>query len=96
MGKRIGFACIFLGIVCLLSAVGFIVCNRWEDNQAATLSQGLLENVQSMIDDPLPDDKTLPPDPTQKIPAEMATVEVDGYDCIGILSVPVLQLELRL
>ena len=94
MGKWVGIICIFLGVVCILSAVGFIVCNRWEDNRAATLSQGLLENVQSMIDDPLPDDKTLPPDPTQKIPAEMATVEVDGYDCIGILSVPVLEREL--
>ncbi|MBQ5841417.1 MAG: sortase, partial [Clostridia bacterium] len=26
--------------------------------------------------------------------AEMATVKVDGYDCIGILSVPILDLEL--
>ena len=34
------------------------------------------------------------PDDTEKIPTEMATVKVDGYDCIGILSVPVLNLEL--
>ena len=27
-------------------------------------------------------------------PAEMATIQVDGYDCIGILSVPALELEL--
>lgn len=98
MGKRIGIACIFLGIVCLLSAVGFIVCNRWEDNRAASLSQDLLQDVQNIIVAPqpelLPDDKVLPPDNTQKPPTEMATVEVDGYDCIGILSIPVLELEL--
>lgn len=27
-------------------------------------------------------------------PMEMATVKVDGYDCIGVLSIPVLELEL--
>ena len=27
-------------------------------------------------------------------PAEMATIEVDGYGCIGVLAVPVLELEL--
>ena len=32
--------------------------------------------------------------PEQFLPEEMATVKVDGYECIGILSVPVLDLEL--
>ena len=28
------------------------------------------------------------------IPQEMLTTQVDGYDCIGVLSIPVLELEL--
>ncbi|MEE0963059.1 MAG: sortase, partial [Ruminococcus bromii] len=49
--------------------------------------QDLLEDVQSIIEEPQPE---LPlPDDTK-----MGTVEVGGYDCIGILSVPVLDLEL--
>ena len=28
------------------------------------------------------------------IPKEMLTTQVDGYDCIGVLSIPVLELEL--
>ncbi len=92
MRKWIGVICVFLGVVCILSAVGFVGYNRWEEENAKQISQDLLADVQSIIDEPQPQ---LPlPDDTKKILAEMATVEVDGYDCIGILSVPVLNLEL--
>ena len=88
MRKWLGGLCVFLGALCILSAVGLAVYNRWEDAQADTLAQGLLADVQSKIKAPqLPDD-------TQRASAEMATVTVDGYDCIGILSIPVLELEL--
>ena len=92
MRKWIGVICVFLGVICMLSAVGFVAYNRWEDKHAEAVAQDLLEDVQSIIDKPQPE---LPlPDVTEKIPTEMATVKVDGYDCIGILSVPVLDMEL--
>lgn len=89
MRKWIGVICVFLGVVCILSSVGFVVYNRWEDKNAEEISQSLLEDVQSIIDK-----KTTRTDDTEKTPIEMSTVKVDGYDCIGILSVPVLDLEL--
>ena len=85
MRKRIGVICVFLGVVCLLSSVGFVAYNRWEDMNAKDIAQDLLENIQSIIKEKQPE---------QFLPEEMATVKVDGYDCIGILSVPVLDLEL--
>ena len=99
MRKWIGVICVFLGVICILSAIGFVAYNRWEDKNAEEIAQDLLEDVQSMIETtqpelPLPDDTVNLPGETEKIPAEMATVEVGGYDCIGILSVPVLDLEL--
>ena len=99
MRKRIGIICIFLGIACMLSSVGFIVYNRWEDQNAEKIAHNLLEEVQSVMSEkqppqPLPDDTVNLPDDPEVIPAEMATIPVDGYDCIGILSVPVLELEL--
>ena len=99
MRNWIGGICIFLGVVCILSAIGFGVYNRWEDRNAEEISQGLLADAQSMIRKPLPEpsvpDATVPaPGPVETTPVEMVTVEVDGYDCIGILSVPVLNLEL--
>ena len=99
MRKWIGVICVFFGVVCLLSSVGFIVHNRWENKNAEGIAQELLEDVQSIIDEkqpeqPLPDDTVNLPNAMEKLPAEMATVKVGGYDCIGILSVPVLDLEL--
>ena len=92
MRKWMGVICVFLGVVCILSAAGFAVYNRWEDNQAEETAQDLLADVQSIMDETQPQ-KPLPDD-TEQIPAEMETVNVGGYDCIGILSVPVLDLEL--
>lgn len=89
MRKWIGAICVFLGLACILSSVGFVVYNRWEDENAEEISQDLLEDVQNVIDQ-----KITGSDDTEKIPTEMVTAEVDGYDCIGILSVPVLDLEL--
>lgn len=91
MRKWIGIVCILLGVLCILSAVGFIVYNQWEDKNAKETAIGLLENVQSIINNTQPEQT--PPD-TENIPEEMATAKVDGYDCIGILSIPVLDLEL--
>ena len=99
MRKWIGVICIFLGVVCILSSVGFVVYNRWEDQNAEGIAKDLIEDVQSIMDEkqpeqPLPADTVNLPDDPEKIPTEMATVKVDGYDCIGVLSVPVLDLEL--
>ena len=92
MRKWIGVICVILGVVCILSAAGFLVYNRWEDNQAEETAQDLLADVQSIMDEKQPGQPL--PDDTEQIPAEMETVNVGGYDCIGILSVPVLDLEL--
>ena len=99
MRKWMGVICVILGVVCILSAAGFAVYNRWEDDQAEETAQDLLADVQSIMDEkqpgqPLPDAPVSLPYDTEKIPAEMETVNVGGYDCIGILSVPVLDLEL--
>ena len=99
MGKWMGVICVFLGVVCLLSAVGLVVYNRWEAGQAEDTAQALLADVQSIMDEKpqeqfLHDDTVNLPNHLEKRPTEMATVKVGGYDCIGILSVPVLELEL--
>ncbi len=106
MRKWVGVICVCIGVVCILCSVGFVVYNRWEDQSAEVIAQDLLKNVQSVMDEKqpeqalpddmvsFPDDTVSFPDDPEKIPAEMATVKVDGYDCIGVLSVPVLDLEL--
>lgn len=96
MRKRIGVVCVFLGVACLLSSVGFVLYNRWEDTNAGETAHALLADVQSILEEKAADSddpQTFPTD-TQQHPAEMATVQAGGYDCVGILSVPALDLEL--
>ena len=87
MRNWIGVICVFLGVLCMLSAIGFVAYNRWEDMNAKDVAQDFLEDVQSIINEEQSEQPLLND-------TKMATVEVDGYDCIGILSVPVLDLEL--
>ena len=91
MRKWIGIICMILGAACLLGAIGFMIRNRWEDEKAAQISQSFLENVQHAMEDAAQNDV-----PTEEadIPTEMAAIKVDGYDSIGILSIPVLELDL--
>lgn len=92
MRKWMGALCIFLGFVCILSAVGLVLYNRWEEKNAEETAHNIVENVHGIIDENKPDQPL--PDDAEKEPAEMSTVKVDGYDCIGILSIPALDLEL--
>lgn len=87
MRKWIGVICVFLGVLCILSAIGFVAYNRWEDMNAKDVAQDFLEDVQSIINEEQSEQPLLND-------TKMATVEVGIYDCIGILSVPVLDLEL--
>ncbi len=106
MCKWISAICIILGVACLLAAAGFVVYNRWEAKNAGETTQSLLENVQLGIEeqktnqpswhedgDPNGAQSEVHPEDLHP-PAQMATIQADGYDCIGILSVPVLDLEL--
>ena len=83
MRKWIGIICVLLGAICIISSVGFVAYNRWEDKHAEEIAQDLLDDVQNIIDE-FPTEQTVPDD-TETAPTEMATVKVDGYDCIGIL-----------
>ena len=49
MRKWIGTICIILGVACLLAAVGFVIYNRWEAENAADITQSLLQDVQLVI-----------------------------------------------
>ena len=100
MSKRVGILCIFLGVACLLGALGFVCYNRWEAGKAADQTRSILEEVQAVMATEAPEQtesqgECLPvPEFSEALPDRMPTISVDGYDCIGILSIPVLELEL--
>lgn len=96
MRKVFGICCIVLGICCLIGAVGFIVYNQREEENAQSASSDILQDVrenmrQNDYKESSWDESAENPEET---PKEMLTAKVDGYDCIGVLSIPVLELEL--
>lgn len=92
MRRIVGTGFIGLGLVCLLISLGFVVYNRYEASQGEKASQALLQDVQTnMMEEKLPEQ-------TQPLPEaalrQMQTVPVGDYESIGVLSIPVLELEL--
>ena len=101
MRRGFGVCCIILGICCLIASVGFIAYNHWEEENAKNASKNMLQDVRENILDntheensPEESDRDESVDIPVDIPQEMLTTQVDGYDCIGVLSIPVLELEL--
>ena len=104
MGKKLGIFCLLLGVCCLISSVGLLVHNHLEENRADNASDSLLQEVQEIIITPLPENNYEEEDSQNETaayentvidaPKEMPVIQVDGYNCIGVLSIPVLELEL--
>ena len=84
MGRRIGVICVLLGVVCLFCSIGLVVYNYLEAENAANSTKSLLEDFNSEIHN----------QNHKQNNSKMPTVKVGGYDCIGVLSLPALGLEL--
>ena len=100
MGKGIGLSCIALGVICLVIAFGRVAYNHYEEKAGEQASQSLLQDVQKNMNaaEGTQPQKTaediLPEEIQNPIPLQMLTVPVDDYESIGILTIPVIELEL--
>ena len=96
MRKGFGVCCIILGICCLIASVSFVAYNHWEEENAQNVSKNILQDVRENIPDHSHEEsgREESVEILVDIPREMLTTQVNGYDCIGILSIPVLELEL--
>ena len=88
MNKRIGILCIILGFCCLLASAGLVVYNRMEAKNAETAAAAMLSEVQQITEAAEEHSAEV------ETPREMAIADVDGNPCVGILSIPALELEL--
>ena len=98
MRKGIGMICILLGLVCMLASVGLVIYNRTESQSGAEYSQILLQDVQGKVEEAAQlehaTEGAIPELWIETAPKKMATVPAGDYESIGILSIPVLELEL--
>lgn len=83
MFKKIGTLLIFIGILCLLASIGLVVYNYLEEGNSQRSSSLLLDEYNEKIENLVSNDNL----------EEMGTIEIDGYESIGILSIPALDLQ---
>lgn len=103
MPKKSGIIFVTMGAVLMLSALLLFLYNGYEERRAGQEAELLLDDIQSAIAEET--DPTIGPteieieitentEPTETLPAEMPVVMIDGYEYIGYVSIPDLELEL--
>lgn len=88
MSRCFGIVCILLGVCCLLSAAGIVVYNKWDDKNAQKASQDMLQEIQQQIAEESDGENE------EQHPQQMPVGEIKGYEYIGILTIPALEVEL--
>ena len=87
-----------LGAVLILCAAGLLGYNRWDAARAEKASQEVLgeleQTMQKTITEHQQESETAAPQPVLDPTQEMTTVEVEGRDYIGVLSIPAVEREL--
>lgn len=88
--RKVGIICIILGFLCLVASGGWLFYNRQDAKHAEAAAQTILQDVQEQISRPEEVEEV----PEEEPNLQMLTTQVSGYDCVGVLSIPVLELEL--
>lgn len=83
MPKKIGIAIVTVGAVLILSALLLLLYNRYQDAQAGRDAAALLAKVQAAMDARRGD-----------LDPELPVVELDGYEYVGYVEIPTLEVEL--
>lgn len=81
---------IYLGSLLVICATTLFVYNKYEDKRAGVKSKEAYIKIQHTFEEK--NDTTIPEETTNKI--EMDYVTVDGYNYIGTINIPSLNLEL--
>ena len=99
MPKRADIVIIAVGAVLILSALLLHLYNRYEDANAGQEAESLLENVEAFIETKkvkapgasMQSDATSSP---TSLDPEMPVVTLDGYEYVGYVEIPALELKL--
>ncbi len=86
MKRKVGRILIIIGIVLVVGALALFGYNRWDDWRAGNAVAEAQDKLYAAELEGL----AVEPD----IPTEMATINIDGWDYIGTLSIPRFGLEL--
>lgn len=84
MSKKIAKSFVIIGTGLVISALILFFYNQYESKEAAEKSKGVLNYMQESIS----------PNTEDSVEDEMPVMELDGYEYIGYVSIPVFDIEL--
>lgn len=89
MKRKIAIAFMIFGVVFIVTAMGILIYNDYENIKAQERANFLMESIRLDIAENELEDNIIDP-----FDEEMKIKEIDGYGYIGYLSIPALNLEL--
>lgn len=96
MRKSPGILCIVIGGVLLLAALGLYGYNRYEDAQAGAEAQVVVQDLEQKLEQTVSKAESTEPssDSEEMLSPELPVVMLDGYDYIGVISIPAIDIKL--
>ncbi|MBQ1264554.1 MAG: sortase [Oscillospiraceae bacterium] len=92
--RKVGVLCIIVGFLCLMASGGWVVYNRLEAKSAETAASVLLQDVHEQIAVSAEEQSAEAQSAEEPLSQQALTTQVSEYECVGILSIPALGLEL--
>ena len=87
----LGTVCIVLGALLMLAAGGLYAYNRYEDAHAGAEAQTVVQDLEDKVVEKTEQAAASAP---EEMTTELPSVFVDGYDYVGVLTIPALDLRL--
>lgn len=96
MRKSPGILCIVIGCVLLLAALGLYGYNRYEDAQAGAEAQVVVQDLEQKLEQTVSkaESTKTSSDSEEMLSPELPVVMLDGYDYIGVISIPAIDIKL--
>ena len=96
MRKSPGILCIVIGCVLRLAALGLYGYNRYEDAQAGAEAQVVVQDLEQKLEQTVSkaESTETSSDSEEMLSPELPVVMLDGYDYIGVISIPAIDIKL--
>lgn len=98
MHKRLANALVISGVIVIVSAFVLTIYNFWDNNRASRTANEILNAISDSIPDRtngiLPSGEEFIPDYVLNPNMDMPTIEHEGYKYIGVISIPIIDIEL--